>query len=131
MKKTIKEDAERLVLYRELLNDNALLEFVAGEGFMNVVVRYIDSPSKSMREHTLIHMSIVDYMKHQNNLVRVNEDKTAMALYTPTEQGYELKDVYDTIEHEFGIPEFVDLEYQKRFEKEGEPLVYSKKPNKR
>ena len=131
MKKTIKEDQERLVLYSELLNDNSLLEFVAGEGFMNVVVRYIESPSSGMREHTLIHMNIVDYMKHQNNLIRVNEDKTAIATYLPTDNGYELKDVYDTVNHEFGIPEFTDLEYQKSFKQEGEALVYSKKPNKR
>lgn len=127
MKRTIKEDQERLVLYRELLNDNSLLEFVAGEGQMNVVVRYIDSPTSGMKEHTLIHMNIVDFMKHQNNLLRINEDKTAIATYLPTEDGYVLRDVYDTVEHEFGIPEFVDLEYGKRFATGKEqPLVYAK-----
>ena len=60
-------------------------------------------------------MNIVDYMKNRESLVSINEDKTAVAIFQPTTEGYALRTVYDTKEHEFGIPEFIDIEYQKRF----------------
>lgn len=115
MKKTIKEDQERLILQSELLNDNTLLEVVADHGNMVVGVRFVDSPLTGLREHILIKMDIVEYMKHQDKLMEINEDKTSIAIFTPTEKGYVLKDVYDTVEHQFGYQEFVDIEYKKRF----------------
>ena len=115
MKKTIKEDQERLILQSELLNDNTLLEVVADHGNMVVGVRFVDSPLTGLREHILIKMDIVEYMKHQDNLMEINEDRTSIAIFTPAEEGYVLKDVYDTLEHQFGYQEFVDIEYRKRF----------------
>ena len=84
-------------------------------GNMIVGVRFVESPLTGLREHILIKMDIVEYMKHQENLMEINEDKTSIAIFTPTEEGYVLKDVYDTVEHQFGYQEFVDIEYKKRF----------------
>lgn len=115
MKKTIKEDQERFVMQSELLNDNTLLEYVADHGYMVVGVRFIESPLKGMKEHILLNMDIVEYMKHRAEVIQINEDKSAIATFRPTDDGYVLEDVYDTIEHQFGYQEFIDLEYQKRF----------------
>ena len=60
-------------------------------------------------------MNIVEYMKNKEELIEINEDSSAIATFTPTEEGFVLKDVYDTIEHQFGYQEFVELEYKKRF----------------
>ena len=113
MKKTLKEDQERLVLQSELLNDNALLEYTADRGYMIVGVRYVDG--YHIEEDIVLMMNIVDYMKHQEALIELNEDKSAIATFRPTDEGYVLTDVYDTVEHRMGIPEFVDIEYQNRF----------------
>ena len=115
MKKTIREDQKRLILKSEFLNDNTLLEYVADQGRMVVGVRFIESPLKGIKEHIILNMDIVEYMKHSDELIEVNEDKTAIATFQPTTEGYVLQDVYDTVEHQFGYQEFVDLEYKKRF----------------
>lgn len=115
MKKTIKEDNERFVMQRELINDNTLLEYTADQGYMIVGVRYVDSSSRSIKEHILLKMNIVEFMKHQQELIEVNEGKTSIAIFFPVEDGYILREVYNTVEHEFGIPDFLDIEYQKAF----------------
>ncbi len=113
MKKTIKEDQKRLILKSEMINDNALLEYTADQGKMIISVRYVDL--SKIKEDIILSMDIVEYMKHQDNLIEFNEDKSAIATFVPTEEGYAIHNVYDTVEHEYGIPEFVDLEYKKRF----------------
>lgn len=115
MKKTIKQEETRLVLQSELLNDNSLLEYVAEEGYMNVTVRFVDFANKSIQEHNILHMNIVEFMKHQQEVIEVNEGKDAIAIFVPEAEGYRLQSVYDTVTHEFGFPEFIDLEYKKRF----------------
>ncbi len=122
MKKTIREDQERFIMKSELLNDNTLLEYVAEHGNMIVGVRYIESPISGIKEDILINMDIVEFMKHQEELLEINEDKTGIAIFKPSEEGYySLIDVYDTVEHQFGIQDFIDLEYEKRFK--DKPLV--------
>ena len=115
MKKTIREDQERMILESTLLNDNTLLEYTADHGRMVVGVRFVDSPLTGIKEHILLNMNIVEYMKNKEELIEINEDSSAIATFTPTEEGFVLKDVYDTIEHQFGYQEFVELEYKKRF----------------
>lgn len=115
MKKTIKEDQARLVLHQELLNDNSLLEIVADHGFMDVGVRFIESPTSGMKEHTLLHMDIVEYMHNKEELIEINEGKDAIAVFRPIGEEYQLEGVYDTIKHEFAYADFVDIVYQKKF----------------
>ena len=106
-----------MVLQSELLNDNSLLEYSTNHGYMDVGVRYVDSAASSIREDILLHMNIVEFMKHKEELVQKSEDGNTIAIYKlgtkPTE--YVLDTVYDAQSHEFAIPEFVDLVYQKRF----------------
>lgn len=115
MKKTIREDAQRLVLQSEMLNDNALLEITADQGFINVGVRFVESPISGIKEHVLLHMNTVEFMKHPGELIEINEDKSAIATYKPEGEGFSIVHIYDTNSHEFASPEFIDLEYQKRF----------------
>ena len=115
MRKTLREDRERMVLQSELLNDNSLLEYSTNHGYMDVGVRYVDSAA--IREDILLHMNIVEFMKHKEELVQKSEDGNAIAIYKPGTKPteYVLDTVYDAQSHEFAIPEFVDLVYQKRF----------------
>ena len=116
MRRTIKEDRERIVLHSELLNDNTLLELSSNHGYMDVGVRFIESPVTGMKEHILLHMDTVKFMKHKDQLMEINEGKDAIAIFEPTgEEGYFLDRVYDTEEHEFAIPEFVDIVYSQKF----------------
>ncbi len=116
IKKTIKEDQKRLILKSEMINDNALLEYTADQGKMIISVRYVDL--SKIKEDIILSMDIVEYMKHQDNLIEFNEDKSAIATFKPVEEGYAIHNVYDTVDHEYSIPEFADLEYKKRFNKE-------------
>ena len=115
MRKTIREDGKRLVLESEYLNDNALLEYVAEEGFMNVGVRYVKSPLEGIKEQKVLHMDITQYMKHPGEIIEINEGKDAIAVFLPCEQGYTLRSIYDTVEHQFVDPEIMDMEYPKKF----------------
>ena len=122
MKKTIKEDQERLILKSELIDDNSLLEYVASNGKMQVGIRFVEG-SSTIQEHIILSMDITKYMKHQESLIEFNEDRTAIAIFAPIEEGYQLKNVYDITKHESRGPAFVDIEYRNRFP--NKPLVKS------
>ena len=111
----------------ELINDNALLEYTADHGYMMVTVRYVNSTTSGIREHVLIRMNIVEFMKHQQHLLQMNEDHSAIAIFKPTKDGYALDGIYNTQEHEFGMPDFLDLEYKKAFSKGTIEKTYIKK----
>ncbi len=115
MKRTIKEDQERFILKSEMINDNSLLEYTADQGKMIISVRFVDS--SKIKENIILSMDIVEYMKHQENLIEFNEDKSAIAVFKPTTEGYSISYVYDFIEHQSASPEFIDLEYENRFGK--------------
>lgn len=115
MEKTIKKDQERNIIKSELLNDNTLLEFVAKNHDIIASVRYIDSPITGIRENILFKMDVADYTKHVGEIIQISEEKEAIAIFQPIEEGYQLKQVYDTQEHQFAISEFVDLVYKKHF----------------
>ncbi|MBP5679411.1 MAG: hypothetical protein J6X28_06270 [Bacilli bacterium] len=117
MKETIKQDQKRLVLESELLNDNSLLEYVAEDGYMNVTVRFVSPAKTSIQEHNLLHMNIVEYMRHQGEVIQISKGKESIAIFSPTEEGYHLERVYDTNTHQFGSIQHVDIEYKRRFPK--------------
>ena len=115
MKKTIKEDRERNIIKSELLNDNTLLEYVAEKRDIVIGIRFVESPTKGIREQILLRVDVAEFTDHIGQLIQVNEDKTAIAIFKPLEDSYMLEQVYDLEEHTFGIPEFLDLHYQKKF----------------
>ena len=115
MRKTIKEDNERLVLQRELLNDNALLEISTNNGFVEVGIRFVDSSVREIKEHILINMETVEFMKHQDNLIEINDNKDTIAIYKPVGEKYELIQVYDVKNHQYAISDFLDIVYNEKF----------------
>lgn len=115
MKDTIKKDKERKIIKEEYLDDNTLLEVSIDEGMVIISVRFVESPITGIREHTLLQVKAEDYMKHMDKLIDVNEKKDAIAIFTPTKEGYLLRDVYDAKEHEFTNTDFTDLLYRERF----------------
>ena len=117
MRKTIKEDNERLILQRELLNDNALLEISTNNGFVEVGVRFVDSSMREIKEHILINMETVEFMKHQDNLIQINDDKDTIAIYKPVGEKYELVQIYDIENHQYAISDFIDIVYNEKFPK--------------
>ena len=126
MENTIKADQKRLVLNSTYLNDNSLLEYVTTFGHIEVVVRFVEKKSV-IREHTLLRMDTAEYMRHRDHLIEINDDQTAIAVFTPIGDGYGLQTVYDAVKHSFGDPEFSDLQYRSKFQdKELEKKYYKK-----
>ena len=117
MRKTIKEDEKRFILHRELLNDNTLLEISTNNGFVEVGVRFVDSSMREIKEHILITMETIEFMKHQDNLIEINDNKDTIATFKPNGEEYILEQVYDTKNHEFTISDFVDIAYNEKFPK--------------
>ena len=117
MRNTIKEDEKRFILHRELLNDNTLLEISTNNGFVEVGVRFVDSSKKEIKEHILITMETIEFMKHQDNLIEINDNKDTIATFKPNGEEYILEQVYDTKTHEFAISDFVDIAYNEKFPK--------------
>ena len=130
MKKTIKEDQNRLILESELLNDNTLLEYTADQGYMIVGIRYVESPISGIKEHVLIKMDIADFLKHKEELIEINEDHSAIAIFTPQGDEYVLRGVYNAVSHGFETPEFIDLEYKKAFPSQPMERNFVKKKSK-
>ena len=115
MKKTIKDDQNRLILKSEMINDNALLEVVADEGYIFLSVRYVKYAK--INEVILLKMDIVDYMKNQENLIEFNEDKSAIAIFRPHEEGFAIDNVYDLVNHESSGPSDAKYVYPNKFKK--------------
>lgn len=119
MKNTIKKDMERLSVYREFINENTLLECVLDDDEkISFVVRYVDTHTKSIKEHCLARVSIDAYHEYYANFVQINDESDTIALFAPSSDGLQLDRVYDAKEHHFASQEFQDLVYQKKFKQD-------------
>ena len=115
MKQTIKKDRERNIIKRELLDDNTLLEVELDNGQVIVTVRFVNSSLREIKEHTLLRMGEEEFKEHGVEVLQVSDAKDAIAIFKVAGEEYHLEQVYDIKEHEFGIPEFLDIIYQKKF----------------
>ncbi len=93
---------------------------------MNVGVRFVQSPVIGIKEHILIHMNMVEYMKHHGQLIEINEGRDAIAIFQPTEEGYELENVYDAVKHEIGYRDYASIEYKRKFPNRQQKKPYQK-----
>ena len=116
MKKTIKADKKRKILKEEFLNDNALLQATMEENRdVTIGVRFVEHPLVGIKKHILTRLSIYDYMSDYDNLIKIANDSSAVAVFTKTDEGLQLDRLYDAEEHEFALSEFIDIVYEKRF----------------
>ena len=114
MEKTISDDLNREVVYSKLINDNTLLEYSVKEGVFYITVRFIEY--SSIKEHVLTVLSS-DKMNNIFQIINFNEDNTAIAIFKETEEGFQLNGVYDTEEHSYESGDFMDIMYEKKFNK--------------
>lgn len=116
MKKNIKEDQKREVFLSEYLNNNALLELTSVENKDIVFsIRYVDVKERSIKEHYLTKLSIDDYVSEKDNLIKISEDSSTIAVFKKLDEKFQLSKVYDTKKNEFILEEFIDIVYEKKF----------------
>ena len=116
MKKTIKEDSKRIILKQNYLDDNNLLEYHINGQKVSLVVRYIEM--NKIHEITLINMDFNDYLNELHNIVKINDDNNAVAIFKKDNNDeYWLYDIYKTEDHSLGYLDFLDIEYDNYFNK--------------
>lgn len=113
MKKTIKEDNERIILNQQYLDDNNLLEYLIDEKYISLIVRFIEH--SKINEIKLTKMTFDDYLNNLNNLVKINDNNTAVALYKKENDEYYLDRLYKAEDHSFAYNDFIDIEYNNYF----------------
>ena len=100
MKKTIREDIEEKYLRTVLINDNALLIYTEDENNpdrINVRVRYVDS--SVIKDGRVTNLTREQFETRRNIFLKLNSDRTALAVYREQDEGMELDFVYDLIDH--------------------------------
>lgn len=115
MKSTIKKDRERKVIKEEYLDDNNLLEVTIEDKMVVIGIRYVESPISGIKENILLTMTPEEYMKDKDKTFMINEERNAIAIFEQREEGYFLRDVYETEEHSYAPSDFVDIVFKKRF----------------
>ena len=121
MKSSIKEDKEVLVLSEELLSDNALLQYrQTSTNEVSVVIRYIKS--SSIKEITLFKTD----PKNNKYLLSISDDKQAIAVFEEEEKGFVLIRLFELENHSFESSDFIDLAYNKHFDKKIGPTLVLK-----
>ena len=115
MKKTLKEDLDRIILEEELIGDNSLIQYVYDlkQDMIDLGVRFV--AGMSIQEHIIKQMTVHEYASNLHEIVRFNEEKSAIALFKKQNKNYVLENCYDLNEHAFASIEFTDLEYNQRF----------------
>ena len=119
MKKTIKEEQERIIIREEILDDNSLMQYEFDKNINKVVlvVRFVKN--NTIKEHVLTTMTLKEYTDELNRLVKINVNNTAIALFKKEAHEayneYTLYNCYKLKEHDFSLVDFVDLEYKKYF----------------
>ena len=115
MRKTIKEDLDRTIVEEELIGDNSLIQYVydGKQDKISLGIRFVDG--SSIKEHILKTMTAHEYASELHEIVRFNDDKTALAIFEKQDDNYILDNCYDLQEHNFTSLEFMDLEYNMRF----------------
>ena len=122
MRKTIKEDSERLLLEQKYLDYNNLLEYQINGQNVSLVVRYVEM--NKIHEITLITMNFDDYLNELQNIVKINDDNTAVAIFKKeNEDDYWLYDIYKAEDHSLGYLDFLDIEYDKYFNKKNKTHI--------
>ena len=127
MKSTIRKDKERKVLKSEYVNDNTLLEYALEEENVVIGIRFITTSQREIREHILLQLPKQEIEEQEYNYLEWNESKSAVAIFKKMGDTFRLEQVYDATTHEFGIPEFIEWEYQKRFQKPSPVKQYGSK----
>lgn len=115
MKSTIKKDRERKVIKEEYLDDNTLLEVTIEDKMVVIGIRYVESPIAGIKENILLTMTPEEYMKDKDQTFMINDERNAIAIFEQREEGYFLRDVYETEEHSYAPSDFVDIVFKKRF----------------
>ena len=115
MKKNIKEDTERKVIKQEYLDENTLLEHIEEENDILITVRFIEKGS--IKEHFIAKIEKNDYEQEIDNLIKKNEDSSAIAVFSKVDDEYTLKNLYLIEEHSSEVGDFLDVAYQLFFEK--------------
>lgn len=113
MKKTIKDDQERIILGQQYLDDNNLLEYRVDDREISLSVRYIEN--NKINEIILTKMLYEDYINDLNNLVKINDNNTAVAIYKRNNNEYYLRNIYKTEDHSLSCSDFIDIEYDMYF----------------
>ena len=114
MEKTIKDDLNRTVVYSKLLDDNTLLEYSLKDDMFYITIRYIEM--NAIREQFLKVLK-KDEVVDIGETVEFSKDGTAIAIFNKTDDGYQLRGVYDLEEHTYEISDFMDIAYDKKFDK--------------
>ena len=117
MKKTIKEDKERIIIKEEFINDNTLLEYVKEDNNVIIGIRYIESPIGGIKENILVRIKKEDFTDI-HNFFKIDSQKSTIAIFNAKEDGYQLTKVYDIEEHSLVSEEFMDIVYNKKFPKQ-------------
>ena len=129
MKKTLKEDLDRIIVKEELIGDNNLIQYEYDwkQDTILLGVRFV--AGTSIKEHIIKQMTVHEYASELHEIVRFNEDKSAIAIFKKQDENYILDKCYDLNEHAFASIEFMDLEYNQRFPKNpvNEKFVLQKK----
>lgn len=132
MKNTIKSDDHRIIIYSDYLNDNCKLEgiFDSENQNISIVTRYVDGVNK-ITETTLLVLSMDQFTTEYENLIRINEENDSIAIFEKKEEGYVLRDIYDTINHCMAVEDFKDVVFKNKFPQTelGKNLELIKKPN--
>ena len=128
MKKTIKKDMERITISQTFINDNTLLESIVDEDEkVSIVVRFVESPTNGIKEHTLARVGVDAYHDYVDNFMKINEERDTIALFVPVEGRLQLDRLYDTTKHRFASEEFMDLVYKEKFKSNVKQFVKEQK----
>ena len=115
MKKTIKKDQERYILKQVYVNDNTLLQYTYEDDKVIISVRFVETPLSGIKEHILCQLELDEFMHSLEDFIQISDDKSAIAIYKKTDQGFQLNRLYHTNHHDFTVDDFMDLEYEKSF----------------
>lgn len=118
MKETIKADEQRNKIGAMFLNDNTKIEYTLEDEKVSIVARYVSVCPKCIKEDGLLTITKEEYLNSLDEYLKISEDYSAIAIFKPTEAGYQLDKVYDVEEHSLANPEFMDIIYEERFPKE-------------
>ena len=115
MKKTIKEDQERLIINEELIGDNNLIQYEYNPKHDTVLlgVRFVEN--SSIKEHIITCLTVHQYASQLDKIVRFNEDNTAIAIFKKENDEYVLQNFYNLETHDFSCIDFMDIEYNNKF----------------
>ena len=112
MKKTIKEELETKYLNVELINDNTIFLYeIVEKNHILLKMRYIKN--NTLREESIAHLTLEEYMS--GNVIRLNEDNTALAIIEKKGDKEVLSEIYDLETHYPACTDFMDILYNKKF----------------